>query len=156
MNVTDIVILIALALGAIGGFKSGVIKKTANFVGIFIIIILSFYLKNYLSVFTDEVVCPCCGKTELKNGKSQTLLCRDCYKKMRSKDRHHHQSDKKESAPPPKRQKNNWKFLKYGVKWAYFGVLHHQSVYPLMDKRIIKKINKSWISKQNSSAIRRQ
>ena len=46
MNVTDIVILIALALGAIGGFKSGVIKKTANFVGIFIIIILSFYLKN--------------------------------------------------------------------------------------------------------------
>lgn len=46
MNVTDIVILIALALGAIGGFKSGVIKKTANFVGIFIIIILSFYLKT--------------------------------------------------------------------------------------------------------------
>ena len=66
-----------------------------------------YNLKNYLSVFTDEVVCPCCGKTELKNGKSQTLLCRDCYKKMRSKDRHHHQSDKKESAPPPKRQKNN-------------------------------------------------
>ena len=31
MNVTDIVILIALALGAIGGFKSGVIKKTANY-----------------------------------------------------------------------------------------------------------------------------
>ena len=66
-----------------------------------------YSLKNYLSVFTDEVACPCCGKTELKNGKSQTLLCRDCYKKMRSKDRHHHQSDKKESAPPPKRQKNN-------------------------------------------------
>ena len=74
------------------------------------ILILSnslFYLKNYLSVFTDEVICPCCGKTELKNGKSQTLLCKECYKKMRSKDRHHHQSDKKESAPPPKRQKNN-------------------------------------------------
>lgn len=46
MNVTDIVILIALALGAIGGFKSGVIKKTANFVGIFIIIILSFLFKK--------------------------------------------------------------------------------------------------------------
>ena len=28
MNVTDIVILIALALGAIGGFKSGVIKSS--------------------------------------------------------------------------------------------------------------------------------
>lgn len=62
-----------------------------------------YSLKNYLSVFTDEVACPCCGKTEVKNGKSQTLLCKECYKKIRSKDRHHHQSDKKEGAPPPKR-----------------------------------------------------
>lgn len=54
MNVVDIIILIALVLGAIGGFKSGVIKKTADFVGIFIIIILSFYLKNYLSVIMYE------------------------------------------------------------------------------------------------------
>lgn len=54
MNVADIVILIALALGAVAGFKAGVIKKTVDFLGIFIIIILSFYLKNYLSVLMYE------------------------------------------------------------------------------------------------------
>ena len=32
MNVADIIIVIALVLGAIGGFKAGVIKKTADFV----------------------------------------------------------------------------------------------------------------------------
>lgn len=54
MNVVDIIIVIALVLGAIGGFKAGVIKKTADFVGIFLVIILSFYLKNYLSVIMYE------------------------------------------------------------------------------------------------------
>lgn len=54
MNMADIVILIALALGAVAGFKAGVIKKTVDFLGIFIIIILSFYLKNYLSVLMYE------------------------------------------------------------------------------------------------------
>lgn len=54
MNVVDIVILIALALGAVMGFKSGVIKKTADFLGTFIIIILAFYLKNDLSVLMYE------------------------------------------------------------------------------------------------------
>lgn len=54
MNVCDIVILIALAFGAVGGFKAGVIKKTADFVGMFIIVILAFYLKNYLSVIMYE------------------------------------------------------------------------------------------------------
>lgn len=50
MNVVDILILIALALGAVLGFKEGVIKKTTGFVGTIVIIVLSFYLKNYLSV----------------------------------------------------------------------------------------------------------
>lgn len=54
MNVADIVILIALALGAVGGFKAGVIKKTADFIGTFVVIILAFYLKNYLSVIMYE------------------------------------------------------------------------------------------------------
>lgn len=54
MNVADFVILIALALGALGGFKAGVIKKTTDFIGMFVIIILSFYLKNYLSVIMYE------------------------------------------------------------------------------------------------------
>ncbi len=54
MNVADIVILIALALGAVAGFKAGVIKKTADFLGTFIIVILAFYLKNDLSVIMYE------------------------------------------------------------------------------------------------------
>ena len=54
MNVADIVILIALALGALAGFKAGVIKKTADFLGTFIIVILAFYLKNDLSVLMYE------------------------------------------------------------------------------------------------------
>lgn len=54
MNVVDILILIALALGAVAGFKAGAIKKTADFLGTFIIIILAFYLKNDLSVLMYE------------------------------------------------------------------------------------------------------
>lgn len=54
MNVADIIILIALALGALAGFKAGVIKKTADFLGTFIIVILAFYLKNDLSVIMYE------------------------------------------------------------------------------------------------------
>lgn len=54
MNVADIVILIALAFGAVAGFKAGVIKKTADFLGTFIIIILAFFLKNDLSVLMYE------------------------------------------------------------------------------------------------------
>ena len=54
MNVADIVILIILAFGAIVGFKEGVIKKLTDFVGMFVIVILSFYLKNNLSVIMYE------------------------------------------------------------------------------------------------------
>lgn len=54
MNVADIVILIALGFGAVLGFKQGVIKKLTDFVGMFVIVILSFYLKNYLSVIMYE------------------------------------------------------------------------------------------------------
>lgn len=54
MNVADIVILIALAFGAVVGFKQGVIKKLTDFVGMFVIVILAFYLKNNLSVIMYE------------------------------------------------------------------------------------------------------
>ena len=54
MVVVDIIILILIALGAIGGFKAGVIKKTTDFVGTLVIVIIAFYLKNYLSVIMYE------------------------------------------------------------------------------------------------------
>ena len=50
----DIIILILFAIGAISGFKAGVIKKTTDFIGMFLILVLSFYLKNYLSVIMYE------------------------------------------------------------------------------------------------------
>lgn len=54
MNIADIIIIILLLFGAIGGFKAGVIKKLADFLGMFAIVILAFYLKNDLSVIMYE------------------------------------------------------------------------------------------------------
>ena len=36
------------------GFKAGVIKKLTDFIGMFVVIILAFYLKNYISVIMYE------------------------------------------------------------------------------------------------------
>ena len=51
MNVVDIVILIFLAFGALLGFKRGFTHQLVSLVGIFAIIILSYLLKNPVSVF---------------------------------------------------------------------------------------------------------
>ena len=54
MNIIDALILLFLLLGAVVGFKQGVLKKTVSFVGLLIIIFISFSLKNYVSVFLYE------------------------------------------------------------------------------------------------------
>lgn len=54
MNVADFVIIILLAFGTVEGFKAGVIKKTTDFIGMFVIVILSFTLKNNLSTIMYE------------------------------------------------------------------------------------------------------
>lgn len=51
MNVVDIIILIFLAFGALIGFKSGFTRQLVSLLGIFVILILSFLLKNPISVF---------------------------------------------------------------------------------------------------------
>lgn len=51
MNIVDIVILIFLAFGALLGFKRGFTKQLVSLVGIFVVIVLSFFLKNPVSVF---------------------------------------------------------------------------------------------------------
>ena len=51
MNIIDIVILIFLGFGALLGFKRGFTRQLVSLVGIFVIIILSFLLKNPISVF---------------------------------------------------------------------------------------------------------
>ena len=54
MNIVDAVIILFLLLGTVIGFKQGVLKKTVSFIGLIVIIILSFSLKNYVSVFMYE------------------------------------------------------------------------------------------------------
>ena len=54
MNVVDIIIIAILVIGGIAGFKAGVIKKLTDFIGMFVVIILAFYLKNYISVRYSE------------------------------------------------------------------------------------------------------
>lgn len=54
MNVVDIIIIALLIVGGIAGFKAGVIKKLTDFIGMFVVIILAFYLKNYISVIMYE------------------------------------------------------------------------------------------------------
>ena len=54
MNVVDVIIIAFLILGGVAGFKAGVIKKLTDFIGMFVVIILAFYLKNYISVIMYE------------------------------------------------------------------------------------------------------
>ena len=54
MNVVDVVIVVLLILGGVAGFKAGVIKKLTDFLGMFAVVILAFYLKNYISVIMYE------------------------------------------------------------------------------------------------------
>lgn len=54
LNIVDIIIILIIALGAIVGFKEGAIKRGTSIVGLVLVVILSFTLKNYLSVFFYE------------------------------------------------------------------------------------------------------
>lgn len=54
MNIVDIIIILFIGLGAVVGFKEGFIQKTARVVGLIIVIILSFLLKNIISVIMYE------------------------------------------------------------------------------------------------------
>ena len=45
MNVVDVIIIALLILGGVAGFKAGVIKKLTDFIGMFVIVILSFTSK---------------------------------------------------------------------------------------------------------------
>jgi len=51
MNVIDIIILVFLGFGALVGLKRGFTRQLVSLVGIFVILILSFLLKNPVSVF---------------------------------------------------------------------------------------------------------
>lgn len=54
MNIIDVVIILFVALGAVIGFKEGFIKKTTSLIGLVVITILSFILKDIISVILYE------------------------------------------------------------------------------------------------------
>ena len=54
MNIVDVIILVALGLGAITGFIRGFFKQTVIFVGTILVVVLSFLLKNPLSLILYE------------------------------------------------------------------------------------------------------
>ncbi len=54
MQIVDIIIVLMIILGAVVGFKEGVIKKTTSFLGTFLVVIVAFKLKNPLSVLMYE------------------------------------------------------------------------------------------------------
>lgn len=54
MNLLDVIILLTLGLGAVTGFIRGFFKQTVMFVGTILIVVLSFILKNPLSMILYE------------------------------------------------------------------------------------------------------
>ena len=54
MSIVDIIIILMIIMGAIVGFKNGVIKTGTRFIGLFVIIIISFILKDKLMVLMYE------------------------------------------------------------------------------------------------------
>lgn len=54
MNLLDVIILLILGLGAVTGFVRGFFKQTVIFVGTILVVILSFILKNPLSMVLYE------------------------------------------------------------------------------------------------------
>lgn len=54
VSLVDVIIILMIAMGAIVGFKNGAIKEGTKFVGLFVVIILSFMLKDKLMVLMYE------------------------------------------------------------------------------------------------------
>lgn len=54
MNIVDVIIILLLLYGAVMGFKHGFTRQLVSFLGILVITALSFYFKNYISVFMYE------------------------------------------------------------------------------------------------------
>lgn len=54
MNIVDAIIIFLIILGAVIGFKNGVVKQSVSLVGFILVIVLSFILKNNLSVWMYE------------------------------------------------------------------------------------------------------
>ena len=54
LNIIDIIIIVFILLGALVGFKRGVTKQLVSCLGLIAVVILSFLLKNPVSIFLYE------------------------------------------------------------------------------------------------------
>ncbi len=54
MNIVDYIMVVILILGAYRGYKSGLISSIIDLVGLFLVFVLAFYLKNPISIFFYE------------------------------------------------------------------------------------------------------
>lgn len=54
MSIIDVIIGLLILMGAIVGFKNGAIKEGTKFIGVFVIVIISFLLKDKLMVMLYE------------------------------------------------------------------------------------------------------
>ena len=54
LNIVDAIIILIILLGGVIGFKEGVIKRLTSVIGLVVVIILSFMLKNFISVLFYE------------------------------------------------------------------------------------------------------
>lgn len=54
LNIADVIIILFILMGGVVGLKEGAIKKTVSIVGLILVVVLSFILKNHLSVFFYE------------------------------------------------------------------------------------------------------
>lgn len=55
MNIVDVLIIIFIILGGLSGFKNGFTKSVVKFLGILAVLILSFILKNPISLFLMNI-----------------------------------------------------------------------------------------------------
>lgn len=54
LSIIDAIILLVILLGGVIGFKEGVIKRLTSVIGLVVVVILSFMLKNFISVLFYE------------------------------------------------------------------------------------------------------
>lgn len=54
VNVVDAIIILLILAGAVVGFKRGFTSQLISFIGIFVVVIFSFILKNPISIFLYE------------------------------------------------------------------------------------------------------
>lgn len=54
MNIIDVLIILIIVAGGLIGFKKGFTREVVSFIGVFLVVILSFLLKNPVSAFLYE------------------------------------------------------------------------------------------------------